>query len=224
MALEAKTRGLPAPSEADPALDPIIGDFRFRALLSEDDWARLPPATRRRFSKRLAGGESTVYVGEIEEIRLSRVGWWLAQGARLIGGPLPTCRDTGVPGIITVTEDVATGGQVWTRIYARRNGFPQVIHSSKRFEGSTGLEEYLGFGISMALRIRVEGEALLFCSAGYFLHLGPLRLRLPALLTPGDLTVSHSDFGGEFRFTLELVHPRFGMLVRQSGTFKEATS
>ncbi|HJZ19619.1 MAG TPA: DUF4166 domain-containing protein [Bradyrhizobium sp.] len=223
MALEAKTRGLPASSAADPALDPVIGDFRFRALLSEDDWARLPRATRRRFSKRLAGGESTVYVGEVE-VSFSRIGWWLAQIARLLGGPLPTSRDTGVPGIVTVTEDVATGGQIWTRIYARRNGFPQVVHSSKRFEGSTGLEEYLGFGIGMALRTRVEGEALLFCSAGYVLHLGPLRLRLPALLTPGDLTVSHSDFGGEFRFTLELVHPRFGMLVRQSGIFKEATS
>jgi hypothetical protein len=234
VALEAKTRRLPAPPEVDPDLDAsdpdaigrdaIIGDFRFRALMSEDDWARLPPATRRRFSKRLAGGESAVYVGEVEEVSFSRIGWWLAQIARLVGGPLPTSRDTGVPGIVTVTEDVATGGQIWTRIYARRNGFPQVVHSSKRFEGSTGLEEYLGFGIGMALRTRVEGEALLFCSAGYVLHLGPLRLRLPALLTPGDLTVTHSDFGGEFRFTLELVHPRFGTLVRQSGTFKEATS
>jgi hypothetical protein len=222
MALKAETARLPARPEADPALDAIIGDFRFRALLSEGEWARLPSATRRRFSKRLAGGESTVYVGEVG-VSFSRIGWWLAQIARLIGGPLPTSRDTGV-GIVTVTEDVATGGQIWTRIYARRNGFPQVVHSSKRFEGSTGLEEYLGFGIGMALRTRVEGEALLFSSAAYVLHLGPLRLWLPTWLTPGDLTVSHCDFGGEFRFTLELVHPRLGTLLRQSGTFKEATS
>ena len=32
-------------------------------------------------------------------------------------------------------------------------------------------------------------------------------------LTPGDLTVTHSDLGGgAFRFTLEIVHPRFGKL------------
>jgi hypothetical protein len=124
-----------------------------------------------------------------------------------------------------VTEDAATGGQIWTRICSRRNGFPQVIHSSKRFEGPTGLEEYVGFGVSMGLRIFVENEALLFRSAGYSIRLGRLRLPLPEWLTPGDLTVSHADLGcGAFRFTLEIVHPRFGKLLRQSAVFREASS
>ena len=155
----------------------------------------------------------------------SRIGWWLAQLARLIGGPLPTGRETGVPMIVTVTEDAASGGQIWTRICARKRGFPQVIHSSKRFAGPTGLEEYVGFGVSMALRIAVEREALVFRSVGYSLQLGPLRLPLPRWLTPGDLTVTHSDLGGgAFRFTLEIVHPRFGRLIRQSAVFREAAS
>ena len=42
---------------------------------------------------------------------------------------------------------------------------------------------------------------------------------------PGDLMVTHADLGGgTFRFTLEIIHPRFGMLVRQSAVFKEAAS
>jgi hypothetical protein len=46
---------------------------------------------------------------------------------------------------------------------------------------------------------------------------------LPASLTPGVLTVTHSDLGGgKFRFTLEIVHPRFGTLIRQSAVFREA--
>src|SRR5204863_1409509 len=134
-------------------------------------------------------------------------GWWLAQLARLIGGPLPTGAETGVPMVVTVTEDAASGGQIWTRICARSNGFPQVIHSSKRFAGPTGLEEYVGFGVSMALLISVEDEALLFRSAGYSVQLGAWRLKLPVLLTPGALTVAHTDLGGgEFRFTLEIIH------------------
>jgi hypothetical protein len=142
----------------------------------------------------------------------------------LIGAPLPISTDTHVPSIVTVTEDAATSGQIWTRIYARRNGFPQVIHSSKRFSGVTGLEEYLGFGVGMALRIIVDGQALLFRSAGYFLQAGHLKFSLPAFFTPGALTVTHTDLGsGEFQFTLEIVHPRFGMLVRQSAVFREAT-
>ena len=76
----------------------------------------------------------------------------------------------------------------------------------------------------MALNISVEHEALLFRSAGYFLQIGPLRLALPEWLTPGDMTVAHIDLGGgEFRFTLDIVHPRFGMLIRQSAVFREAS-
>ena len=203
----------------------LLDDHRFHALLPDDDWGRLPLAVWRRFSKRLAGGKTVVYVGEIEESSHSRAGWWLAQLTRLIGGPLPTGSETGVPIIVTVTEDAAGGGQVWTRICARSKGFPQVIHSAKRFAGPTGLEEYIGCGISMALRLSVAQEALLFHSAGYFLGLGTLRLPLPEWLTPGALTVSHADLGGgAFRFALELVHPRHGMLIRQSAVFRESAS
>jgi hypothetical protein len=224
MALQSKISKPPARPDSEQGLDAALGDLRFRALLSDDDWKRLPPATRQRFSKRLADGSTAIYVGEVVEISFSRIGWWLAQIARLIGGPLPTSSDTHVPSIVTVTEDAATRGQIWTRIYARRDGFPQVIHSSKRFAGPTGLEEYLGFGVGMALRIVVDDGALLFCSAGYFVQVGGLKLALPAFLTPGALTVTHTDLGsGEFQFTLEIVHPRFGMLVRQMAVFREAT-
>ena len=213
---------LPLPPASDIKL---LDDHRFRALLSDEDWGRLPVAIWRRFSKRLGEGKTVVYVGEIDDASFSRVGWWVAQVARVIGGPLPTGGETGVPIIVTVTEDAASGGQIWTRIYARRDGFPQVIHSAKRFAGPTVLEEYVGLGVSMALLISVENEALCFRSVSYALQLGRFRLPLPEWLTPGDLTVTHADLGGgTFRFTLEIVHPRFGMLVRQSAVFKEAAS
>jgi hypothetical protein len=218
----ARIQGLRTSQASDTKL---LDDHRFRALLPDEDWGRLPLAVWRRFSKRLADGSTIVYVGEVDEACSSRAGWWLAQAARLIGGPLPTGTETGVPMIVTVTEDAAAGGQIWTRICARSNGFPQVIHSAKRFAGPTGLEEYVGYGVSMALRISVEHEALVFRSVGYSLQIGPLRLRLPPRLTPGDLTVTHSDLGGgTFRFTLEIVHPRLGRLIYQSAVFMEAAS
>ena len=77
----------------------------------------------------------------------------------------------------------------------------------------------------MALRIAVEHEALVFHSVFYSLQLGPVRLSMPEWLAPGDLTVTHSDLGGgDFRFTLEIIHPRFGRLIRQSAVFREAAS
>jgi hypothetical protein len=226
-----------------PGSELELGDLRFRALLGEADWAKLPAPIRRRFSKRLAGGKTTVYTGAVIETQMSRAGWWLAQAARLIGGPLPISRDADMPSVVTVTEDVASAGQHWTRLYARRRGFPYIVHSSKRFAGPTGLEEYVGCGVGMALTIHVEAHvpekwapvfrqghaaiqedfALIFRAAHYFLQLGRFRLRLPAWLSPGTLTVTHAELGdGRFLFKLDIVHARLGRLIQQTAAFTEA--
>jgi hypothetical protein len=202
--------------------DGSLGDLRFRALMPDEEWASLPLPIRRRFSKRLAGGKTVVYTGEILETRMNRAGWCLAQLARLIGAPLPTSTDAHVPMIVTVTEDMETGGQIWTRLCTRRNGFPQIINSSKRFSGPTGIEEYLGYGLSMALTIHARDGALVFRSDSYFFRLLGWSFKLPAWLSPGVMTVSHAELGeGRFNFTLDVVHPVFGVLIRQSAAFRE---
>jgi len=216
-------RPLPPRSPSDGAAEGDLGDLRFRALLSDCDWHALPPATRRRFSHRLAGGDSIVYAGRVVETRMSRLGWCLAQALRVIGGPLPLARDHDVPAVVAVTEDMVAGGQGWTRVYARRSEFPQVIHSAKRFAGRTGLEEHVGHGIGMALTVHVVGAALVFRSAGYFVRLLGRTVALPAWLSPGALTVTHMALtDGWFAFTLDLHHPRFGALIRQTAVFREA--
>jgi hypothetical protein len=200
----------------------VLGDLRFRALLAPEDWEALPLAIRRRFSERLAGGRTVTYSGIIVELRTSRMGWLLAHAARLVGGPLPTSRDVRVPATVAVTEDEATGGQFWTRVYGRHKGFPQVIHSSKRFSGPTGLVEYLGYGMSMALTVDVGDAALHFRSAGFFTELFGLRLALPSRLNPFKLTVSHFDLGdGRFAFQLDLHHSRLGELIHQRAIFAD---
>jgi len=220
----------PPPRDVAPKAPPPaeLGDFRFRALMTEADWASLPPAIRRRFSKHLASGHSIVYAGEILESRMSRAGWCLAQAARLIGGPLPLARSphsskTHTASVVTVTGGM--GGQIWTRLYARRRGFPQVIHSSKRFAGPTGLEEYVGCGVGMALTVYARDSALIFRSEHYFVQLFGRRFVLPAWLTPGTLYVTHADLpDGKFSFTLQIFHPRLGLLIRQMAVFRDAAS
>ena len=220
-----RPNAVPTQAHDEGAASCALGDLRFRALLAEADWYELPLPVRRRFSKRLVDGETAAYVGEILETRLSRAGWLLAQLLRLIGAPLPTATDCGVPSVVTVTEEMATGGQIWTRLYARRRSFPQVVHSSKRFAGRTGLEEYVGYGIGMALKLEVEDGALVFRSEGYFFEALQRRFFLPIWTTPGALSVTHAEIGdGRFLFILEIVHPRFGLLVRQSPAFRECQS
>ncbi len=199
-----------------------VHDLRFRNLLPADEWAALPAATRARFSKRVTDGKAVVYIGRLTEMTMNRTGRILAHALRIIGAPLPVCEDINVPSVVSVTEDVANGGQVWTRLYANNTRFPQVIHSAKRFGGPTGLEEYVGCGIAMALNVRVADETLYFESAGYYLKFGKWRLRLPQFMTPGDLQVTHADKGnGTFEFGLLLRHRVLGTLLRQVGCYRE---
>lgn len=206
-----------------PATLPPIEDLRFRKLLGEAAWAQLPEAVRKRFSKRLGAGETIVYRGEVEATQLSRTGRFLSLLARIIGSPLPLADGATGPATVIVSEEPALGGQCWLRIYARPGTFPQAIHSAKRFKGPTGLEEYVGCGIGMALRVSVEDRAMVFRSAGYFIGAGRWRLFLPQFLQPGEMRIEHRDLGaGRFSFSLELTHKVLGCLVYQRASFADA--
>jgi len=199
-----------------------LEDLRFRSLLGREGWNLLPPAVQTRFAKRLLPGKSVTYAGIVVHCHMRGAGWLLAQLCRLIGAPLPLGRDTGLAAVVTVTEDGACGGQVWTRMYARQRGFPQVIHSAKRFAGPTGLEEYLGLGFGIALTVAASAEGIRFTSDHYFIRLGSHRVRLPAFLAPGRLTIDHTDLGhGSFAFTLALRHRLLGDLIHQIGHFHD---
>ena len=199
-------------------------DSRFSDLLGATEWTALPATLRRRFRKRVHGGASVAYQGRVVKMRLSLAGRILAHAARLIGAPLPyDMSSQDQPAVVVVTEDIASNGQFWIRQYNRKSGFPQVIHSSKRFAGPTGLEEYIGYGIGMALRVEAEGKALFFTSDHYFLQLFGRRLRLPRALSPGALVIGHHDLGdGAFLFSLDLHNRLFGTLIQQDALFQDA--
>lgn len=210
-----------------PSFAPALAshpDTRFRDLLGEQAWMRLPAAVRRRFGKRLKGGVSVTYRGKIVSMRMTLAGRILAKAARLIGGPLPhDPASVDQPAVVVVTEDIASNGQFWIRQYGRRAGFPQVVHSSKRFAGPTGLEEYIGYGIGMALRVEAQDNALLFKSDHYFVQIRGHRFRLPQLLSPGALVIGHHDLGdNQFVFSLHLSHRLFGLLIQQDALFQDA--
>jgi hypothetical protein len=220
--VEVERNVIPFPVERRRRPLSDAADLRFRRLVGEEGWAELPEAVRTRFGKRLGGGRTVIYAGETIECRMTRAGRLLALAARLIGGPLPISRDVFLPACVSVTEEPDSGGQFWTRIYGRAHGFPQVIHSSKRFAGPTGLEEYVGRGVGVALSVSVEGGALHFDSDHYFLEVGRVRLRLPRWMAPGQLRVSHVDCtDGWFAFVLVLSHRWGGELIRQTAMFRE---
>ncbi len=213
-----------AEDNARRPFDPSANDFRFRRLLGERAWSLLPAAIQKRFGSHVKGGQSLVYQGVITRMKFNWVGRILAQLTRLIGTPLPMHQDSeGQPAVVCVTEDEERGGQFWIRQYGRKNGFPQVVHSSKRFDGPTGLEEYIGFGIGMALKLEARQNELLFKSDHYFLQMFNRRLRFPKVFSPGGLTIIHRDLGeGYFAFILQLDNRLFGRMIDQEAIFTDA--
>ena len=199
-----------------------IVDTRFRTVLGAEAWSELPTQVQKRFSHRLAPGEVKLYDGRVEETNLSLLGWWLAQVLRPIGAPLPLYKGAKGPSVVSVIEDPEVGGQIWTRMYKSTKRFPQVVHSAKRFSGPTGLEEYVGAGIAMALTLSVVGGALVFRSEKYFIGFGQHRVRLPGWLTPGAMEIVHTQLeNDQFSFELTLHHKVFGRLLYQRAVYRD---
>jgi hypothetical protein len=198
-------------------------DDRFRRLVGAD-WHKLPAPVRRRFSRRLPDGGRQIFVGELAYTRLSFCGWLLGQLARLLGAPLPLSSGGRAPVTVVVTESRALGGQIWTRIYGRERGFPQVIQSAKCFSGPSGCEELVGAGVGMRLSVGLERRALVFRSHSFFIRVGHRDWRLPSWLTPGSVEVIHrEERAGRFSFTLRVTHPWFGCLAEQLAFFNDAS-
>lgn len=200
-------------------------DPRFQRLVAAADWSQLPAPVRRRFTLALAPAQTVLYAGEVAWTRLTWLGRVYGQLARLVGAPLPLAPSGRVAAAVVVTEDEHAGGQVWTRVYARPGRFAQVIQSTKRFAGPTGLEECVGAGVGMRLALAVEGRALVFRSRGYFLRLAGRTLAIPDWLTPGVVEVTHrEERDGRFSFTLTVTHPRCGRIVEQVAFFSDVAA
>jgi hypothetical protein len=216
--------GTDSPTFTSPGASAGGVETRFAALAG-DAWTRLPAPIRRRFSRHLAEGRRIVYLGEVAATHLTMVGRLIAQLARLVGAPLPLEAGGCLPVAVIVTGSERLGGQVWTRIYDRARGFPQVIQSVKCFGGATGLEEIVARGVGMRLKLSVRDRALVFRSAGYFIRCLGVELPLPDWLTPGVLEVVHrEEAAGRFSFSLSVTHSWAGHVIDQRAFFREEQS
>jgi hypothetical protein len=163
-----------------------------------------------------------VYHGYVVSTERNLAGRLWTQLLRVVGAPLPLGAMRRATTTVVVTADAAGHGQCWTRMYQQPGRLPQVIRSRKQFAGHTGLEEQIGAGICMALKVSVELQTLVFRSDGYYWHWHRVKLPLPLWLTPGCIEVRHrEERDGLFSFVLTVVHPWYGQVFRQISYFKD---
>ena len=186
----------------------------FRTLLGEAAWQRLAAPIRARFGGQAARGDFTGHA----QLTANAFGALIAGLMVIVGRPLPT-----LTGACEAQVSIRPGayGAVWDRAYRKAGQAFQHVRSLKRQIGTT-LYECAG-PIWMRLRLEERDRALVFISTGFFLALGPLRVRFPDWLTPGRLEVVHTDHGGgEFAFTLTCDHAWFGRVFDQIVTLCDA--
>jgi len=207
---------------AKPSLNSAVCKTLRYPILVGDQWATLPKSIQNRFVKWTQNRKVILYQGRLLETRFSKLGRLLSSFCWLIGNPLPDKNNVRGPATVIVRECRKINGQIWTRIYPRKKRVPQVIQSIKRFEGETGLEEMITKSIGIALTLEAKPDRLNFISDHYFVKLGKKKLKIPKILTPGRLCVSHKEAGPKrFRFSLTLTHNIWGELIFQTAIFEE---
>jgi hypothetical protein len=168
---------------------------------------------QRRFA---AGHAEATYRGRMD-MRCSALGRVLAWLVKPLRSPLAAANARGVP--TTVRVRCVGAGVVWERSF---EGGVGRVFSTKELDAHGRLQERTRGGLGMALDVFEHDGALVFQSRRYFLDLGPLRLVVPRLLSPGTCRVEHRDLGeGRFRFTLSMTHPVWGETFHQTGVFAD---
>jgi hypothetical protein len=186
-----------------------------RQVLDAAAWGRLPETVRERFAD---AAPDVIYGGAFELVRASRLGKLFAWLGTFVGTPVVPRNGANVEARVQVRANRA--GVEWRREYRWDDGTAHVVRSTKVVTPH-GLVERLPARLCMPLDVSEEQGVLVFTSRGYFFDLGwGLALPLPAFFSPGVTRVEHVDLGhGWFRFTMLVMHPRFGEMFFQTGRF-----
>ncbi len=182
-------------------------------LVHPSDWGRLPLSLCRRFE---AGHGPAAYRGTLT-CDSSAIGAGFAWLSRAFGAPLAAMRATDLPVVVDVRP--AGHGVAWSR----QLGPAQFVRSVKSILPDGTVLERTDGGLGMVLDISVEDGTLVFTSRSFFVAIGPWRVPIPAVLTPGRCRVEHQAVDDtRFRFTLTMVHPLWGATFRQTGVFTDS--
>lgn len=211
------------PRRATPSPIPLAKNSPHRSIrdmLGEDQWQRLHPDIRLRFSAERLHSH-TLYTGRMKLWR-SRLGALISLLSRPLGAPLPLTACDDAPAMVLVSPG-AHSSTVWERWVCPDPAKPPITVRSTKVTGTgQALVERLDGGLEMHLSLSADDGALVFESSTYAFTLLGCTVPLPLFLTPGHCRVEHRAEGpGRFSFTLSMRHPLFGLTIFQTGLFSD---
>lgn len=184
------------------------------------DWEKLHPDIQARFDREPEAGEIITYEGVMHDIRRSRMGWLFASLTRLVGNPLTPFSGKDIPMEVALYKKYGNDGVFWQRAYFYPGRKPYVVVSAKRESKDGEMLECVGGGFGMKLKVTVRDGDMHFESYRYFWTLLGYKIPLPHWITPGTAHVVHKDIGGgNFMFTLSMIHRQLGETFYQQGVF-----
>ncbi len=199
----------------------LHNDFRSHV---EGGWQSVYPDIRARMDRLLTSRTETVFEGS-GCVRRSPVGWVFAQLSRLLGAPLVRGQGERVKIRVRVAP-TANGLRCWHREFEFADGTRQLVQTTKTVHPKLGFVDAVGAEgeklLAMKMHVWSRGKSLFFSSDTYILRFRFFTIRLPAILTPGNLFAEHRDEGnGVFRYILAFRHPIWGETFYQDGLFKQ---
>ena len=186
-------------------------------------WENVYPPVRERMDELLTSQTPTTFKGT-GCVRRSILGWLFAQFCRPLGSPLVWKQGEDVTTVVRVAP-TRNGKRCWHRLFIFPDESRHLVETAKVVDTKLGFLDVVGRDGEGALATRMhvwaEGRSLHFASTAYLLRFRWFNIRIPLVLTPGNLIAEHRDVGGGwFRYILRFDHPVFGQTFYQDGLFR----
>lgn len=184
-------------------------------------WQDVHPEIQARFDADPVPGQPIFYDGVMTRIDCTRLGALLAWVCGFFTtGALCPWRGSDIPALIEVYKKPGSDAIYKKRRYDFPNGRSYLFESEMCCAPDYTLLEFVGGGFGMTIKVMERDRALFFTDGGYFWGNQRWRLRLPALLSPGKVELTHANLDRDrFTISIRITHPLFGVLFVQEGLF-----
>ncbi len=185
-------------------------------------WQQVHPDIQARFDADPLPGQPIYYDGCMTRVECSRLGAALAWVSGLFTtGALCPWRGMDVPAFITVYKEPGCDDILKLRRYEFPGGRSYLFRSRMHAAANGELLEFVGGGMGMRVTVQERNGALFFTNGGYFIGTKAWQIRLPALLSPGKVELTHANLSRDrFTISIRITHPWFGVLYEQEGEFQ----